>query len=342
MACCRGSASLPDASGGVWTAAPSAFGKGAAVHTPPLASLPAAALPLSAALYHARAGPAPPPPPLAALTPAAQALGRDCSVPPVVEVDAAVEPLLDLDFGPGQARAACRRQQLVRLPLETDRVIVRHHARELGRQHGLEVDPGRQRTPGRLGVGRVVTEAAAVTWDEDAVEVLRGPPRRGDLVEFQLGDQPVLEGAVEAFAASAGLGAVGEDQADLEQAHGVLEVCRLALGVVQRLGAAVAGGDELAGAVEVEGAGQAEADEDLVTDLEAAVAVFLGLELAPQRLAGGVVAGQQQAAVRMAGAEPGVRTAVEEQQLSGPRAAGAAAAVLVAAAGRPGVASEPQ
>jgi hypothetical protein len=107
---------------------------------------------------------------------------------------------------------------------------------------------------------------------------------------------------------------------------------------VQRLPAAGSGGDELAGAVEVEGAGQAEADEDLIADLEAAVAVFLGLELAPQRLAGGVVTGQQQAARPPAGSEPGVGAAVEEEQLSGARAAGAAAAVLAAAAWRPAVA----
>jgi hypothetical protein len=44
----------------------------------------------------------------------------------------------------------------------------------------------------------------------------------------------------------------------------------------------VARGRELAGAVEVEGARQAEALEDLVADREAAVAVFLGLELAPE------------------------------------------------------------
>jgi hypothetical protein len=75
----------------------------------------------------------------------------------------------------------------------------------------------------------------------------------------------------------------------------------------------VAHGDELAGAVEVEGARQAVADEDVVAGGEAAVAVFLGLGLAPQGLASGVVAGQQQAAGRALRPEPGMGAAIEEE-----------------------------
>jgi hypothetical protein len=76
------------------------------------------------------------------------------------------------------------------------------------------------------------------------------------------------------------------------------------------------GGDELAGAVEVEGGGQAEMAEDVVADLEAAVAVFLRLELADQRDTRGVVAGQQQAYGRIGLSEPGMWGAVEKEQLA--------------------------
>jgi hypothetical protein len=59
-------------------------------------------------------------------------------------------------------------------------------------------------------------------------------------------------------------------------------------------------------AVEAEATGQAEADDDLVTDGEAAVAVFLGLELAPQGLAavGGTAVAQ--------GAEPAAQGFVRD------------------------------
>jgi nucleoid-associated protein YgaU len=89
-----------------------------------------------------------------------------------------------------------------------------------------------------------------------------------------------------------------------------------------------AGRDELAGAVEVESARQAEAAEDVVTDLETTVTVFLGLELAPQGLTGGIIAGQQQAGLGVIRAEPGMGTAVEKEQFSFVFAALAAATVL--------------
>ena len=264
---------------------------------------------------------------------AAQTLGNDYAVPRVAEVNAAIEPLLHRDRRPRQARATRRRQQLVAGPLETDRVIVGHDPRKLGRQHRVQVQAGRHPAPRGSWVGRCAAEATAVTRDELRVEVLRGAAGVADLVPPQLGDEPILKAAIEPFAAAAGLGAVGEDQADLQLAHGLLEVRRLAVRIVQGRQAAVARGDELAGAVQVEGARQAVADEDVVADGEAAVAILLGLELAPQRLAGSVVAAKQQAAGRALGAEPGMGAAIEEEQFAFTGTACAAATMLAAAQG---------
>ena len=132
-----------------------------------------------------------------------------------------------------------------------------------------------------------------------------------DTIASEFGDEAVLEGTVESFAAAAGLRAVGDDELDGEGVHGGLKGrWRERFSVGSR---SMAGADEVAGAVEVEGGGEAVEAEDAVTDGETAVAVFRGLKASAEGFAGGVVAGQEHADARMIGSEPLVWASVEEE-----------------------------
>ena len=225
-----------------------------------------------------------------------------------------IEPLLDLDLGVGQVESSRRRFELIADAIHTDRVIVGDGAGQLCTEDGSQIAQRFGGSPSGGGVSGAFAEARDVLGDEHLVEVLGGAVAGVNMVALEFCGEAALEGAVEAFAATAGLRAVGEDQVYGEGLHRLLEVCGRR-GYTLFLGPMV-GGDELAGAVEVEGSRQAESAEDVVADLEAAVAVFLRLELADQRDTGGVIAGQQQAYGRIGVSEPGMRGAVEKEQLA--------------------------
>jgi hypothetical protein len=170
------------------------------------------------------------------------------------------------------------------------------------------------RSPGWFGVSRWFKKTLGIFRDEYFIDVASGTLAGMDVIALKFGGEAVLEGAVEAFAAAAGLWASGEDKVDGEVVHSLLEVGGWR-GLALFFGEMV-GGDEMTGAVEVESSGQAESAKDVITDLEATVSVFLGLELAGQGSAGGVIAGQQETDGGIVLPEPWVGRAVEEEQLT--------------------------
>jgi hypothetical protein len=113
------------------------------------------------------------------------------------------------------------------------------------------------------------------------------------------------------------------------------------------MGAAMAGGRELSGPVEVESFGQAVAMEDVVEDRKAAVEGFLVEEEAPERLAGGVVGGKDEDERELGpvGSEPVMGATIEEEEFTEAGTARTTAAMLalgsVAALGRDPGSPEP-
>jgi len=227
-------------------------------------------------------------------------------------MDGAIKPLLDLDAGMEEMASSRGRRQLIVPALEADGIIIGDHALVFGAQDGLEFEFFWDRPPRGAGIRGLVGKPFLVFGDEDTVEIFGGGFAVLDPFADQLGDQSVLEAAIEALAAAAGLGAVSKDEPDRELRHGSFEVGVLDLGTLLDMGSAVAGGGELAGHVEVEGGGEAEFFKHLIADLEATVAIFVGLELTPEGFSGGVVAAEEQAHFGAVVPEPGMGRAVQE------------------------------
>jgi len=140
---------------------------------------------------------------------------------------------------------------LVDLSLVTDGVVVGDLAGSLGTQDGAQVEAFRDRSEGGVGVPRLHPEVIGILGDEHSVEIVGGFGRVGDVVVVEFCDQPVLEGLVDALAPAPGLRAVGEDKLDGQGLHGNLEVGRLVV-ALEDMDAAMTGGSELTGSVEVE------------------------------------------------------------------------------------------
>lgn len=213
------------------------------------------------------------------------------SVPQMGEVDGAIESPLDLDAGIGQVVTAGRWFKLVDDSFEADGVVLGDVSGVLGAEDGGQSKFRMDRSPGGRGVFRRFAEARCVSRDELVIQIAGGSFAGMDSVAYEFGYESSLEGAVDSFTTSSCLGAMGEGQSDGQGFHGDLKGGGRDLSAL--FGGQMVGADELASAVEIESPGQAEAGEDLIADLEATIPVLLRLELAPERLACGVVGAEQ-------------------------------------------------
>jgi hypothetical protein len=100
------------------------------------------------------------------------------------------------------------------------------------------------------------TEAADVLGDEQPVKIVCGGRCVLDALVPELGHQPALERAIDAFAPASGLRAVGENESDSKCSHRHFEMRGFVV-ALEAVDAAVASGGKLAGPVEIEGLGQA-------------------------------------------------------------------------------------
>ncbi len=221
--------------------------------------------------------------------------------------------MMDEDFGFGKVLSMGQGQELNDLFVDGDGVVVVDRALEAFAQDLSEIHLRGQGSPCGLGIFRLDGEAMAVMGDELLVEVTGSLLGIVDAPEAQLGYESVLESAVDSLASSPGLGGEGEDKADAEFPHGPFKMSGLLI-PLSDMHAAVAGGGEVGGAIQVEGSWQATAGEDLQADLEATVEVLLVLEEAVEGFSRGIIGAQDQGGDL--GAEPRVGGAVEEEHLA--------------------------
>ncbi len=134
-----------------------------------------------------------------------------------------------------------------------------------------------------------------------------------DTSESQFGNQAVLEGAVDSFCSSPGLGGVGKDQSDAQFIHGPFELGGVVV-VLESVDSAVAGGGEVGGSIEVEGVGEAVGGQYLQAHAQASGEVFVVLEESIEGFSRGIVGAQDQAGG--SGVEPLMGRAIEEEHLT--------------------------
>ena len=94
--------------------------------------------------------------------------GRRCGHDPALvdDHDAAVQPLLDFDAGPSVAGPVAVGQELERLAVEVDGVVVGHGAQLLEAQDRIKGDARRQWAIGRFPLGRRHAELPIVSRQE--------------------------------------------------------------------------------------------------------------------------------------------------------------------------------
>ena len=227
----------------------------------------------------------------------------------VVERDAAIERLVELDFGPGEAEAAVLWWDLEAPAFPLHHVVVADDAFVPERADALEVFWSR--APGFGGVARGTCEAAVVVGDEAAQHAVGGVQvvRTG---EAEFAAQTVLEHAPEAFDAAFGLWRLCGDEGDAEFAEGAAELRGLALAVeffLERPVGIVTHED--AAAIAVKGRGHAEASKQALQQVEIAFGRFREEELSGKNFAGGIILHAEKGEARTAACEPVVRAAVE-------------------------------
>ncbi len=124
----------------------------------------------------------------------------------VVERDAPIERLIDVDFGTGKAKALALRRDLEALAVPLHDVVVTDQA--LMNEAADAVEIFRSWTPCALHCAGSAGEAAVVVSHENAQHGVGGVEIAG-LSQAQLAAQAILEHAPEAFDAAFGLRAAG-------------------------------------------------------------------------------------------------------------------------------------
>ena len=232
----------------------------------------------------------------------------------VVERDAAVERLMDLNFRSSEAEAARLRVNLQPAAVPLHDVVVADDAFVGEAADAFEIAGGR--APGLFGLAGSASEAAVVVGDEAGQDAI-GRVDVASSRQTEFAGEAVLEHAPEAFDAAFGLRALGGDEGDAELFKSATELSGVALAgelFVERPVIVVAGED--AAAIAVEGDGNAEAAQEVLEQAEIALGGFRGEELSGEHFAGGIVLHAQGGEQRAAAFEPVVRGAVELHELA--------------------------
>src|SRR3974390_3448 len=126
----------------------------------------------------------------------------------VVEGDAAVESLVEVHLGSGEAEAAALRWNLEATTAPLHDIVVADHAGVNEAADTIQI--GRCGTPGGCGFPRAASEATVVVGDE-AGQYGVGRVQIRSLSQTEFAGEAILQHPPEAFDATFGLGTAGGD-----------------------------------------------------------------------------------------------------------------------------------
>src|SRR5882762_267257 len=232
----------------------------------------------------------------------------------VVERDAAVESLVDLNFRAGEAETAGLLGDLEALALSLHDVVVADDAVVEEAADAVQIF-GRE-TPGSLHFARSAGEAAVVVGEEVAEHGIGGV-QVASLSEAKFAGEAILEHAPEAFDAAFSLRTAGSDEGDAELLEGAAELRGLSFSrelFFHRPEVVVA--DEDATVIAIKRERDAVAAQQLAEQREKAGGGFGGEELGGQDFSGGIVLHAERGQSRAAAFEPVMGRAIELDQFA--------------------------
>ena len=232
----------------------------------------------------------------------------------IVERDTAIESLMDLDFGSGEAEAAGLGMNLQPAAVPLHNVIVADDAFMGEATDAFEIL--RSRAPGLRCVAGSASEAAVVVGDKTSQDAV-GRVQIVGLGQAEFTGEAILKHAPKAFDAAFGLRALRGDEGDAELLERATELRGLALAgelFVERPVIVVAGED--AAAIAVEGDRDAVAAQEALEQAEIALGGFREEELRGENFARSVVLHAQSGELRAAPFQPVVGGAVELHKLA--------------------------
>src|SRR5271169_120591 len=232
----------------------------------------------------------------------------------IIERDAPVERLIDVDFRSREAEALALLRDLEALAFPLHDVVVTDNA--LVNEAADAVQIFRGGAPGGLHITRPTGEAAVEVGDESAQHGVGGIQIAG-LSEAQLAAQTILQYAPEAFDAAFGLGTAGGDEGDAELFEGASELSGLTFSgelFFDRPEVVVA--DEDAAVIAVEGERDTAGTQELTEQGEIAGGGFGGEELGGQDFSGSIVLQAEGGEARAAAFQPIVGRDVELHQFA--------------------------
>ena len=232
----------------------------------------------------------------------------------VVERNAAVESLIDVDFGSGKAEALALLGDLEALAVPLHDVVVADHA--LMNEAADAVEIFWRRAPCSLGFAGTARESAVVVGDEKAQDGVGGIQIAG-LSQAEFAGKAVLKYAPEALDAAFGLWAAGGDEGDAELIESAAELSGLTFSgelFFDRPEVVVAHED--AAVIAVERQRSAVAAQQLAQQSEIAMCGLGRKELGGQDFSGGIVLQAERGEARATAFQPVVGRAVELNQFA--------------------------
>ncbi len=232
----------------------------------------------------------------------------------VIEGNAPIESLIDVNFGSGEAEALCLLRDLKALALPLHDVVVADHA--LVDEAADAVEIFWRRTPCDLGFTRAAGKAAVVVCHENAQHGVGGV-QIACLSQAEFAGEAILKHAPEAFDAAFGLRTAGGNEGDAELLQGATELGGLAFAgelFFHRPEVVVAHKD--AAVIAIKREGSAVAAQQLAEQGEIADSRFGGKELSGEDFTGGVVLQAERGEARATAFQPVVGRAVELYQFA--------------------------
>ena len=232
----------------------------------------------------------------------------------VVERDATIESLVEMNFGAGEAEAAGLLGDLKALALPLHDVVVADHALMDEATDAVQIfrggTPGGEEVAGRTG------EATVVVGNKTGQDGI-GRVQIGGASQAEFAGETVLEHPPEAFDAAFGLWGLGGDEGNAELFKGTAELGGLALaGELFSEGPGIVVADKDAAAIAVESQRHTVTLQELAEQREISESGFGREELGGQDFTGGIVLHAQSGEAGAAALEPVMGRAVQLHQFS--------------------------